>query len=200
MNDKYMMIALKEAKKAYDIGEVPVGAVIVKNNVVLSKAYNKKETTKNLIKHAEIIAIEKACKKNKDWRLDDCILYTTLFPCPMCASAIQQSRIKQIVYIDDTNNQYIKNNTTNILNSNNSNHRVDIIKMNFEKTLLNDFFKKIRLKWYVSRETFFNRNGILLKKYFPGNIFLFEFISREIFFDMFHVKHRQMIAFMPKKV
>lgn len=144
MKEKYMMLALKEARKAYKIGEVPVGAVIVKNNIVLSKAYNKKEITKNLLKHAEIIAIEKACKKIGDWRLDDCIIYTTLFPCPMCASAIQQARIKQVIYIDDTNNEYIKSNSINILTSNNSNHKVEILKINLENNLLSTFFNKIR--------------------------------------------------------
>ena len=98
MNEYYMKIALKEAKKAYKYNEVPVGAVIVKNNKIISKAYNKKEKTKNVIKHAEIIAITKACKKIKNWRLDNCEIYITMEPCMMCAGAIQQSRIKKIIY------------------------------------------------------------------------------------------------------
>ena len=98
MNEYYMNIAIKEAKKAYKYEEVPVGAVIVKNNKIISKAYNKKEKTKNVTKHAEIIVIQKACKKIKNWRLDDCEIYVTMEPCMMCSGAIEQSRIKKIVY------------------------------------------------------------------------------------------------------
>ena len=98
MNEYYMNIAIKEAKKAYKSEEIPVGAVIVKNNKVIAKAYNKKEKTKNVTKHAEIIAISKACKKLKNWRLDDCEIYVTMEPCMMCGGAIEQSRIKKIIY------------------------------------------------------------------------------------------------------
>ena len=98
MNEYYMNIAIKEAKKAYKYEEVPVGAVIVKNNKIISKAYNKKEKTKNVTKHAEIIAISKACKKLKNWRLENCEIYVTMEPCMMCSGAIEQSRIKKIVY------------------------------------------------------------------------------------------------------
>lgn len=98
MNEYYMNIAIKEAKKAYKYKEVPVGAVIVKDNKIIAKAYNKKEKTKNVTKHAEIIAISHACKKLKNWRLDDCEIYVTMEPCMMCSGAIEQSRIKKIVY------------------------------------------------------------------------------------------------------
>ena len=98
MNEYYMNVAIKEAKKAYKYEEVPVGAVIIKNNKIIAKAYNKKEKTNDVIKHAEIIAISKACKKLKNWRLEDCVIYVTMEPCMMCAGAIQQSRIKKIVY------------------------------------------------------------------------------------------------------
>lgn len=93
-----MNIALKEAIKAYKKGDVPIGAVIVKNGKIISKAYNKKEKNKNAIKHAEIIAIEKACKKLKTWHLETCEIYITMEPCMMCAGAILQSRIKKIYY------------------------------------------------------------------------------------------------------
>jgi len=96
--EKYMKIAYKEAEKAYKNGEVPVGAVIVKDNIVVSKAYNKKEKYQCTTKHAEIIAIEKACKKLKTWHLDDCEIYITMEPCMMCTGAIIQSRIKKIYY------------------------------------------------------------------------------------------------------
>lgn len=96
MKEKYMRIAIKEAEKAFTNGEVPVGAVIVKNDEIIAKAYNKKEKMNSVTRHAEIIAIEKASKKLSNWRLDDCDIYITLEPCPMCASAIKQSRISNI--------------------------------------------------------------------------------------------------------
>ena len=96
MNLEYMDIAFKEAKKAYKRGEVPIGAVIVKNGKIIAKACNSKEKKHCSIEHAEILAIKKASKKLKNWRLDDCDIYVTLEPCPMCASAIKQSRIKNV--------------------------------------------------------------------------------------------------------
>lgn len=104
MDEYYMKIALKEAKKAYKKCDVPVGAIVVKNNKIISKAYNKKENKGNAILHAEIIAINKACKKLKTWHLEDCTLYTTLEPCPMCIGAIIQSRINNICYSASNNN------------------------------------------------------------------------------------------------
>ena len=98
MNEKYMMLAINEAEKAYKKNDVPIGCVIVKEGRIISKAHNKKEIKKNAIMHAEIIAIAKACKKLKTWHLDDCVLYTTVEPCMMCTGAIIQSRIKKIYY------------------------------------------------------------------------------------------------------
>ena len=97
-DDYYMSIALKEAKKAYLQDEVPIGSIIVRNDKIISKSYNQK-TLKNMATyHAEILAINKACKKLKSWYLEDCILYTTVEPCLMCTGAIIQSRIKKVVY------------------------------------------------------------------------------------------------------
>lgn len=96
--DNFIDIALKEAEKAYKKGEVPVGAVVVKDNKVISKAHNQRITKNNALYHAEMLAIEKACKKLKTWRLDDAILYTTLEPCLMCAGAIMQARIKKVIF------------------------------------------------------------------------------------------------------
>ena len=99
MNDlKYMNIALDEAKKAFDEGEVPVGAVIVKDGEVISVAHNNRETTNDATGHAETLAIRKACESVGSWRLDDCELYVTLEPCPMCMGAIINSRIKRVVF------------------------------------------------------------------------------------------------------
>lgn len=97
MND-FMDLALKQALKAYKKQEVPIGAIVVKNGKVISKAYNKKENKQITTKHAEIIAIERACKKLKTWHLDGCEIYTTMEPCLMCYGAIEQSRISKIYY------------------------------------------------------------------------------------------------------
>ncbi len=98
MDLKFMKMALDEAKKAYFLGEVPVGCVIVKDGNVIAKAFNKKETLKSVTKHAEIIAVEKASRKLNNWRLSDCDLYVTLEPCPMCASCIKQARISNVYF------------------------------------------------------------------------------------------------------
>lgn len=95
---KFMKTAYKLALKAYEIGEVPIGAVIVKDGKVIAKAYNKRNFKKLATAHAEILAIEKACKKLGDWRLDGCEMYVTLEPCPMCAGAIVNSRIKKLYF------------------------------------------------------------------------------------------------------
>lgn len=97
-HEKFMKIALKEAKKAAKKKEVPIGAVVVKDGKVIAKAHNLREKSNLATGHAEILAIEKANKKLKSWRLDTCTLYVTIEPCPMCAGAIIQSRLKQVVY------------------------------------------------------------------------------------------------------
>jgi len=137
MNEYYMKLAIQQAKKAYKYEEVPVGAVIVKNNKIIAKAYNKKEKTKNDAKHAEIIAISKACKKLKNWRLDDCEIYVTMEPCMMCCGAIEQSRIKKIIY-GAKNENY---GSTELLKN------IEIISQVCEKEcreLVQSFFKKRR--------------------------------------------------------
>ena len=124
MKERYMKLALVEAKKAFEIGEVPVEAVIVKDDIVLAKSYNKKEKEQTATSHAEINAINKASKKISNWRLNDCEIYVTLEPCPMCASAIKQSRIKKIYYgvsILDSNTKKI---VEEILSKNDNNSLV----------------------------------------------------------------------------
>lgn len=96
-NEKFMCLALKEAEKANAINEVPIGCVIVKDGKVISKGYNKRNKDHSVISHAEMLAISDACKKIRDWRLDDCTMYVTLEPCPMCAGAIVQARMKKVV-------------------------------------------------------------------------------------------------------
>ena len=144
MDDKFMNYALKEAQKAYNKMDVPVGCVIVHNGKIIARGYNKREKDQNVIKHAEIEAIDKACKALKSWRLNDCTIYTTLFPCPMCASAIQQSRISKLVYLNNTNNKALNDISLNILFNENLNHRVKIDKIFLENSIIDDFFEKIR--------------------------------------------------------
>lgn len=102
-DEYYMSLAFMEAKKAYELDEVPIGCVIVKNNKIITKSYNQK-TLKNIATyHAEVLAINQACKKLSTWYLDECTLYTTVEPCLMCTGAIIQSRISRVVY--GTNNE-----------------------------------------------------------------------------------------------
>ena len=108
MNKKYMEEAIKQAKKAYKKNEVPIGAIIVKNNKIIAKSYNMVEKYKDATKHAEIIAINKASKKLKNWRLIDCDLYVTLEPCQMCSGAINASRIKNVYYMISKTNKNVE--------------------------------------------------------------------------------------------
>ena len=137
MKEYYMKIALKLAEKALKHNEVPVGAIIVKNNKIIAQAYNKREKTHNVTKHAEIIAISKACRKLKNWRLENCEMYVTMEPCMMCSGAIEQSRLKKIVYgVKNENYGYIHN----LKN-------IEIISQVCEsecKELVQSFFKKRR--------------------------------------------------------
>lgn len=98
IDEYFMKEALKCAKKASDLGEAPIGAVIVHNGVIIARGYNRREKDKNALKHAEIIAIDRACKKLGGWRLPQCTMYVTLEPCPMCAGAIINSRIERLVF------------------------------------------------------------------------------------------------------
>lgn len=112
MNDeKYMILALNQAKIAYKNDEVPVGAIVVKDGEIISKGFNRKEMDNVSIRHAEMIAIEKACLKLNSWRLEGCTLYSTLEPCMMCMGAILESRISKVVFgcSKNLNNFYGKN-------------------------------------------------------------------------------------------
>lgn len=140
----YMNLALKEAKKAIKYSDIPIGCVIVMNNKVISKAFNKKEFNNNPIKHAEIIAIEKASKKLNTWHLDECTLYTTMEPCLMCAGAILQSRISRIVY-GLQNNNFGEVTSNNEVFKNNKKIKIDgCICEEESKSLVQSFFKNIR--------------------------------------------------------
>jgi len=133
MENKYMQIAYKEALKAKNINEVPVGAVIIKNDKIIAKAYNKREKTNKITDHAEIIAINKAAKKLKTWKLIGCDIYITLEPCNMCLNAILQARINNIYCAAK---QIKKINTTKKI--------IYIKEEDKYKKLLTDFFKEMR--------------------------------------------------------
>ncbi len=126
MKDKYINAALDEAKIAFNLNEVPVGAVIVRNNEMLAKSHNLKKSTNNIMNHAEIIAIMEASSYIGDLRLNDCEMYITLEPCPMCAGAIVQSRIKKIYIGAESNIKSNKKIVENILQNNEYNHQVEI--------------------------------------------------------------------------
>lgn len=145
--NKFMKQALKEAKKAYEKLEVPVGAVIVKDGKIIAKAHNLKETKTDTTKHAEILAIQKASQKLESWRLLDCEMYITLEPCSMCAGAIINSRIKKI-YIGALDEKTgAAGSVLNLFEDYKFNHKVEVEKGVMQKeceNILKDFFKMLR--------------------------------------------------------
>ena len=145
----FMKQALKEAKKAYNKLEVPVGVVIVKDGKIIARAYNQKESKNSPIKHAEIIAIEKACKKLNNWRLNDCDMYITLEPCSMCAGAIINSRIRKIYIGAMEHNSGACGSKLNLLQDFNFETKVEIeagVLQEDCQNILKSFFKEIRNK------------------------------------------------------
>lgn len=148
-NKNHMKIAIKQARKAFNLGEVPIGCVISLNNKIIAKAYNKRTKLKSAIAHAEIIAIQKACKKIGDWRLENCIMYVSLEPCPMCAGAILQARIPTLVIASKNPKFGCAGSIINLLNIEDFNHQTNIINADSEEQkeasqLLTDFFKNLR--------------------------------------------------------
>lgn len=145
--NKFMKQALKEAKKAYEKLEVPVGAVIVKDGKIIARAHNLKETKTDTTKHAEILAIQKASKKLESWRLLDCEMYITLEPCSMCAGAIINSRIKK-VYIGALDEKTgAAGSVLNLFEDYKFNHKVEVEKGVMQEeceNILKDFFKMLR--------------------------------------------------------
>lgn len=147
MEKDFMEYALKEARKAYMIDEVPIGAVIVKDGKIIAKAHNQREIKNSAIAHAEILCISKACKKLDSWRLDGCEMYVTLEPCAMCAGAINQSRIKKVYFgAKDIKNGCVGS-VCNILEENLT------VKVEYEyieneecSLILTNFFRELRKK------------------------------------------------------
>lgn len=144
-----MLLAIEEAKKAFNKREVPIGAVIVKDNEVIAKGHNLRETSKNAISHAEILAIKEACDFLGGWRLTDCVLYVTIEPCPMCAGAILQSRIKKVVIGAMDVKSGACGSILNLLNNSKFNHQTEIEIGVLEEEcsqLMKSFFKSLREK------------------------------------------------------
>ncbi|MHC1681994.1 MAG: nucleoside deaminase [Clostridiaceae bacterium] len=147
LKDEFMYIALEEAKKAYNIDEVPVGAIIVRNGEIISRGYNLKEINKDITAHAEIIAIKNAEKVLDNWRLNDCEMYVTLESCPMCASAIAQARIKRLYIGTSDINGGACGSVINLIQNSSLGYMVDVVWMYKEECsdILIDFFQKKRM-------------------------------------------------------
>ena len=155
MQEKFMRAALREAQKAYDKKEIPVGAVIVKDDKIISRAYNLKELKNDTTKHAEILAIQKASKKLGSWRLEDCEMYVTLEPCSMCAGALIQSRIKKLYIGTMDYKTGACGSVLNLLSDYKFNHTVEVetgvLAEQCEK-ILKDFFRELRADKKIKKE------------------------------------------------
>ena len=147
MEERFMREALKQAKKAAGLGEMPVGAVIVRGDEIISRAYNRRETKKNAIMHAEITAIERACKKLGGWRLPGCSMYVTLEPCPMCAGAILNARIENLFFGAYDKKSGCAGSVLDLLDMNLCNYRVPVIGGILEEEcsdIIKNFFRQLR--------------------------------------------------------
>lgn len=141
-----MQCAIKQARKAFEKGEIPIGAVVVKEGKIVSRAYNNRQSSRICTNHAEILALQKACKKLGDWRLCDCDIYVTTVPCPMCAGAIANARIRKVWYGASNANKDI---FEHIMQQSELNHVCQFEGGLFEdecSNLLSDFFKQKRNK------------------------------------------------------
>ena len=147
--EKYMKAAIREARKAYALDEVPIGCVIVQNDKIIARGYNRRNTDKNTLAHAEISAIKKASKKTGDWRLEDCTMYVTLEPCQMCAGAIVQSRLGKVVIGSMNPKAGCAGSVINLLQMKQFNHQVEMVKGILEEecsSMLSGFFQELREK------------------------------------------------------
>ena len=148
-DEKYMRAAIGQARKAGTIGEVPIGCVIVYEDKIIARGYNRRTIDKNVLSHAEIIAIKKACKKMGDWRLEGCTMYVTLEPCPMCAGAIVQARIPKVVIGCMNPKAGCAGSVLDLLHEDGFNHQVEMENGVLEEAcsrLMKDFFKALREK------------------------------------------------------
>ena len=145
--EKYMKQAIRQAKKAYALGEVPIGCVIVCGDKIIARGYNRRNTDKNTLSHAEITAIRRASKKLGDWRLEGCTMYVTLEPCQMCAGALVQARIDRVVIGTMNPKAGCAGSVLNLLEMEGFNHKVQVTRGILEEEcskMLSDFFKELR--------------------------------------------------------
>ena len=156
MNDKYFMEeAIKEAKKASKVGDVPVGCVIVVDNKIVSRAHNLRHSKRNVLFHAEMIAIDRVCKKLKRWILDDATIYITIEPCLMCSGAIMQSRIKRLVYGKAEPKFGCVESAAEVFKNEKLNHLIDITKGTCGdeiEEMMKDFFLELRKNKKIDNE------------------------------------------------
>lgn len=148
-DESFMKQAVKQAKKAYDKLETPIGCVIVHEDKIIARGYNKRNIKKNTHAHAEILAINKASKVLGDWRLEDCTMYVTLEPCPMCAGAIVQARIPRVVIGSMNPKAGCAGSVLNLLQQDGLNHQVEITKGVLAEEcsgLMTSFFRELRKK------------------------------------------------------
>ena len=148
-DEKYMKEAIKQAKKAAKIGDVPIGCVLVKDGEIIARSYNRRNADKTVLSHAEVTSIKRACKKEGDWRLEDCTLYVTLEPCPMCAGAIVQARIPRVVIGSMNPKAGCAGSVLNLLQQDRFNHRAEVVTgVRGEECsqLMKGFFKELRLR------------------------------------------------------
>lgn len=148
-DEKYMREAVRQARKAYALGEVPIGCVIVHDGKVIGRGYNRRNTDKSTLSHAEITAIRKASKVIGDWRLEECTLYVTLEPCQMCAGAIVQARIPKVVMACMNPKAGCAGSVLNILDMPQFNHQVEVVRGIMEEEcaqMLRNFFKELRAR------------------------------------------------------
>lgn len=160
--EKYMKQAIKLAKKAEELNEVPIGCVIEYQGKIIGRGYNRRTTDKNTLAHAEITAIRKACKKMGDWRLEDCTMYVTLEPCQMCAGAIVQARVKKVVIGCMNPKAGCAGSVLNILQVDKFNHQVEIEQGVLEEdcsAMLTSFFKNLRNRRKKLKVTEIEGNG-----------------------------------------
>ena len=153
-DEKYMKEAIRQAKKAYKINEVPIGCVIVHKDKIIARGYNKRNTMKSALDHAEIAAIKKASKVMGDWRLEECTMYVTLEPCPMCAGAIIQARLPKVVIGSMNPKAGCAGSVINLLQMNGFNHKTEIVRDVLGEEcsdLLQQFFRELRLHKKVDR-------------------------------------------------
>lgn len=146
-DEKYMKEAIKQAKKAYAVNEVPIGCVIVYEDKIIGRGYNRRTTEKNPLAHAELIAIKKASKKMGDWRLEDCTMYVTLEPCQMCSGAIIQARMKRVVIGCMNPKAGCAGSVLNLLQISEFNHQAELETGVLEEEcsqMMKNFFKELR--------------------------------------------------------